>query len=152
MIEAHILCRLRWVSVLSPQTDAQTVAPPIRKTRSCKCLLAFVIVLIIILIAAGAALAWYFLGKHVLLFLLYLFTSLFMLYRSTYFSFQTEYRVWVLEPRVQQQYTAYLSILNRNFSADLSSHSSPTFKKEAKGVQSMVSRDYSFLWYRCTPE
>ncbi|XP_067441484.1 transmembrane protease serine 6 isoform X2 [Thunnus thynnus] len=91
---------------------AQTVAPTIRKTRFCKCLLVFLIILIIILIVAGASLAWYFL----------------------------EYRVWVLEPRVQQQYTAYLSILNRNFSADLSSHSSHAFKKEAKGVQSMVEK------------
>ncbi|CAK6975057.1 transmembrane protease serine 6 [Scomber scombrus] len=91
---------------------AQTVAQPIRKTRSCKCLLAFLIILIIILIVAGATLAWYFL----------------------------EYKVWVLEPRVQQQYTAYVSILNRNFSADLSSHSSRAFKKEAKGVQSMVEK------------
>ncbi len=57
----------------------------------------------------------------------------------------TEYRVWVLEPRVQQQYMAYLSILNRNFSADLSSHDSPAFKKEAKGVQNMVSRDHEFF-------
>ncbi|XP_044197940.1 transmembrane protease serine 6 [Thunnus albacares] len=91
---------------------SKTVAPTIRKTRFCKCLLVFLIILIIILIVAGASLAWYFL----------------------------EYRVWVLEPRVQQQYTAYLSILNRNFSADLSSHSSHAFKKEAKGVQSMVEK------------
>ena len=55
----------------------------------------------------------------------------------------TEHRVWLLEPRVQQQYTAYLSILNRNFSADLSSHNSPAFKKEAKGVENMVSKDSS---------
>lgn len=61
----------------------------------------------------------------------------------------TEYKVWVLEARVQQQYTAYLSILNRNFSTDLSSHNSPVFKKEAKGVERMVSRDHQFLWHRC---
>ncbi|XP_068455598.1 transmembrane protease serine 6 [Clinocottus analis] len=85
----------------------EDVAPPTRKPRACKCVSAF---LIIILAAAGAALGWYFL----------------------------EYRVWVLEPRVQQQYAAYLSILNRNFSADLSSHSSPAFRKEAQGVQTMV--------------
>lgn len=53
----------------------------------------------------------------------------------------TEYRVWVVEPRLQRQYTAYLSILNKNFSADLSSHGSPAFRREAKGVQVMVSRD-----------
>lgn len=52
----------------------------------------------------------------------------------------TEYKVWVLEPRVHQQYTAYLTILNRNFSAELSSHNSLVFRKEAKGVQNMVSQ------------
>ncbi|XP_039859869.1 transmembrane protease serine 6 [Simochromis diagramma] len=88
----------------------QAVAPPTRKSRSCKCVLAFLIILIVIIIVAAAVLAWYFL----------------------------EYKVWVLEARVQQQYTAYLSILNRNFSTDLSSHNSPVFKKEAKGVESMV--------------
>ncbi|XP_045902172.1 transmembrane protease serine 6 isoform X2 [Micropterus dolomieu] len=31
-------------------------------------------------------------------------------------------------------------VLPRNFSADLSSHSSPAFKKEAKGVQNMVEK------------
>lgn len=57
----------------------------------------------------------------------------------------TEYRVWVLEHRVQQQFTAYLSILNRNFSADLSSHDNPVFKKEAKEVKILVSGDHEFL-------
>ncbi|XP_041789856.1 transmembrane protease serine 6 [Chelmon rostratus] len=94
------------------RAGGQAVTPPNRKTRSCKCLLAFTIIVIIIFIAAGATLAWYFL----------------------------EYRVWVLEDRVQQQYTAYLSILNRNFSADLSSHNNPAFKKEAKGVQKLVEK------------
>lgn len=46
----------------------------------------------------------------------------------------------MMEPRVQQHYTAYVAILNRNFTADLSFHNSPAFKKEAKGLQSMVSR------------
>ncbi|KAM4584648.1 transmembrane protease serine 6 [Odontesthes bonariensis] len=90
----------------------QNVAPLTRRTRSCKCLLACLIILIVILIVAGATLAWYFL----------------------------EYRVWVFEPRVHQQYTAYLTILNRDFSADMSSHNSPVFKKEAKGVQNMVKK------------
>ncbi|TWW53427.1 hypothetical protein D4764_0256300, partial [Takifugu flavidus] len=84
----------------------QALAPPARKTRSCKCLLVLLLIVLIILIT-GAALAWYFL----------------------------DYRVWVLESRVQQQYIICLSILNRNFSADLSSHTSPAFKREAKGVQ-----------------
>ncbi|KAK1885611.1 Transmembrane protease serine 6, partial [Dissostichus eleginoides] len=60
--------------------------------------------------AGGATLAWYFL----------------------------DYRVWVCEPRVQQQYSAYLTVLNRNFSADLSSHSSAAFKREAKGVKKIM--------------
>lgn len=56
-----------------------------------------------------------------------------------YLYYFADYRVWVLEPRVQQQYMVYLSILNRNFSADLSSHSSLSFRREAKGVQNLVS-------------
>ncbi|XP_034388451.1 transmembrane protease serine 6 [Cyclopterus lumpus] len=96
--------------VIAPASQQEeAVAPPTRKARSCKWVLAL---LIIILAAAGATLAWYFL----------------------------EYRVWVLEPRVRQQYTAYLSILNRNFSADLSSHGSAAFKEEARGVQIMVKK------------
>ncbi|XP_056264628.1 transmembrane protease serine 6 [Pseudoliparis swirei] len=87
----------------------EAVAPPTRKTRSCKCVSAF---LVLVIVASGAALAWYFL----------------------------EYRVWVLEARVQQQYTAYLSILNRTFSADLSSASSTAFQEEAEGVQAMVTK------------
>ncbi|XP_030591238.1 transmembrane protease serine 6 [Archocentrus centrarchus] len=91
-------------------TVTQAVVPPTRKSQSSKCVLAFLVILIVILIVAAAILAWYFL----------------------------EYKVWVLEARVQQQYTAYLSILNRNFSTDLSSHNSPAFKKEAKGVENLV--------------
>ncbi|TNM85352.1 hypothetical protein fugu_007623 [Takifugu bimaculatus] len=90
----------------------QALAPPARKTRSCKYLLVLLLIVLIILIITGAALAWYFL----------------------------DYRVWVLESRVQQQYIVCLSILNRNFSADLSSHTSPAFKREAKGVQNMVEK------------
>ncbi|AWP05217.1 hypothetical protein SMAX5B_011328 [Scophthalmus maximus] len=94
------------------EEQVEAVAPPVRKTRSCKCLLAFVIVPIIVLTVAGAPLAWYFL----------------------------DHRVWVLEPRVRQQYTAYMSILNRNFSAELSSLTSAAFEKEAKGVKIMVEK------------
>ncbi|XP_041838233.1 transmembrane protease serine 6 [Melanotaenia boesemani] len=90
----------------------QSVAPLTRRTWTCKCLLSFLIIIIIVFIVAGVTLAWYFL----------------------------EYKVWVLEPRVQQQYTAYLTILNRNFSADFSSHNSPLFKRESKGVQNMVKK------------
>ncbi|XP_034448991.1 transmembrane protease serine 6 [Hippoglossus hippoglossus] len=103
------------------EAGAQAVAPPVRNTRSCKCLLAFAINLLIILIVGGAMLAWYLLVIN-----------------SP--SSPTEYRVWFLEPRVQQQYAAYMSILNRNFSADLSSHSSPVFQKEAGGVKTMVAK------------
>lgn len=53
-------------------------------------------------------------------------------------SLSLEYRVWVLEPRVQQQYTAQISILDRNFSGALSSHNSRAFREEARGVQAMV--------------
>ncbi|XP_052382051.1 transmembrane protease serine 6-like [Oncorhynchus keta] len=80
--------------------------------RPCRCLLAFLIIVTIIILSGGAALAWYFL----------------------------EYRVWVLEPRVQLQYTARLSILNRNYSSGLSSHTSPAFTAQAKEVQDMVRR------------
>nr|XP_046166528.1 transmembrane protease serine 6 [Oncorhynchus gorbuscha] len=80
--------------------------------RPCRCLLAFLIIVTIIILSGGATLAWYFL----------------------------EYRVWVLEPRVQQQYTARLSILNRNYSSGLSSHTSPAFTAQAKEVQDMVRR------------
>nr|XP_029539904.1 transmembrane protease serine 6-like isoform X1 [Oncorhynchus nerka] len=80
--------------------------------RPCRCLLAFLIIFTIIILSGGATLAWYFL----------------------------EYRLWVLEPRVPQQYTARLSILNRNYSSGLSSHTSPAFTAQAKEVQDMVRR------------
>uniref|UniRef100_A0A3Q3AF92 Transmembrane serine protease 6 n=2 Tax=Kryptolebias marmoratus TaxID=37003 RepID=A0A3Q3AF92_KRYMA len=83
-----------------------------RGTQTCKCLLAFSIILIIVLIITAAVLAWYFL----------------------------EYRVWMLEPRVKQQYAAYITITNRNFSAEMSSHSSPAFKMEAKRVQNTIKK------------
>ncbi|XP_036425941.1 transmembrane protease serine 6 isoform X1 [Colossoma macropomum] len=70
------------------------------------------LIIIILILAGGSALLWYFL----------------------------EYRVWVLEVRVQQQYTAQISILNRNYSSALSSHSSRVFREEARGVQAMVEK------------
>ncbi|XP_056136135.1 transmembrane protease serine 6 [Lampris incognitus] len=85
--------------------------PSAKRTRRYKCLLVPLTTIIFILVG-GATLAWYFL----------------------------EYRVWVLEERVQQQYTACLSILNRNFSAGLSSHTSSAFRTEAEQVQDMVER------------
>ncbi|XP_076871878.1 transmembrane protease serine 6 [Brachyhypopomus gauderio] len=51
-----------------------------------------------------------------------------------------EYRVWVLEVRVEQQYTAQISILNRNFSVGLSSHSSRAFWVESRAVEAMVEK------------
>jgi hypothetical protein len=51
----------------------------------------------------------------------------------------TDYRVWVLEPRVQQQYTAYFSILNRELTNDLTSDTSPEFRSQARHVQDLVS-------------
>ncbi|XP_041959008.1 transmembrane protease serine 6 [Alosa sapidissima] len=72
-----------------------------------------VIILILVLLLAGAALlAWYFL----------------------------EYSVWVLEPRVEQQYTAHVHLLNRNFSRPLSSHGTREFLAEARAVQAMVKK------------
>ncbi|XP_027871973.1 transmembrane protease serine 6 isoform X4 [Xiphophorus couchianus] len=90
----------------------QNVELHIKTTRTCKLLLASLVVLIVFIIAVAAALAWYFL----------------------------EYSVWTLEPRVQQQYTAYLTIVNRNFSADLACHSNPVFKTEAKYVENTLKK------------
>ncbi|XP_032417691.1 transmembrane protease serine 6 isoform X2 [Xiphophorus hellerii] len=90
----------------------QNVELHIKTTRTCKLLLASLVVLIVFLIAVAAALAWYFL----------------------------EYSVWTLEPRVQQQYTAYLTIVNRNFSADLACHNNPVFKTEAKYVENTLKK------------
>ncbi|KAF7651877.1 hypothetical protein LDENG_00104210 [Lucifuga dentata] len=107
---------------LSSGADPQAMLPSMRKTRVCKCLLAFFITAIIIIIVAGATLTWYFL----------------------------EYRVWVLEPRVQQRYTAHLTVLNRAFSADLSSHAATAFRNEAAGIQSVVEKiikGSSLSWY-----
>ncbi|XP_043971515.1 transmembrane protease serine 6 isoform X2 [Gambusia affinis] len=90
----------------------QNVELHMKTKRTCKCLLASLVVLIVFLIAVAATLAWYFL----------------------------EYSVWTLEPRVQQQYTAYLTIVNRNFSADLACHNNPMFKTEAKYVQNTLKK------------
>ncbi|XP_026116560.1 transmembrane protease serine 6 [Carassius auratus] len=54
--------------------------------------------------------------------------------------FFLEYRVWVLEPRLVQQYTASVSILNKNFSVSLSSHESSEFRAAAASVQNMVEK------------
>ncbi|KAK7116892.1 hypothetical protein R3I94_023278, partial [Phoxinus phoxinus] len=83
---------------------------PSHKRRRFPTWLIGLIVLIIIFISAGSAcVIWYFL----------------------------EYRVWVLEPRVIQQYTASVSILNKNFSVSLTSHESSEFRAEATSVQNM---------------
>ncbi|XP_042172452.1 transmembrane protease serine 6 isoform X2 [Oncorhynchus tshawytscha] len=96
---------------VGPSNEASMTSSKMLR-RPCRCLLAFLVIVTIIILSGGATLAWYFL----------------------------EYRVWVLEPRVQQQYTARLSILNRNYSSGLSSHTSPAFTAQAKEVQDMVRR------------
>ncbi|XP_068177212.1 transmembrane protease serine 6 isoform X2 [Antennarius striatus] len=93
----------------APNDGVGAVGPSTRRKRSRGCLPALFIIFII-LITAAAVLLWYFL----------------------------EYRVWTLERRVRQQFTASLSILNRNFSAALASQDSPAFKKEAKNIQEVV--------------
>lgn len=84
---------------------------PVHKRRSFrKCLISIIIIILIIFILAGSAcLIWYFL----------------------------EYRVWVLEPRVLQQYTCSVSILNKNFSSSLWNHESAEFRREASIVENM---------------
>ncbi|XP_030638419.1 transmembrane protease serine 6 [Chanos chanos] len=77
-----------------------------------KWILVFILIIIIVILAGIAVVLWYFL----------------------------EYQVWVLEPRVQLQYTGSITILNRNFSKGLSSHTSKAFKTEAKAVQNMVKK------------
>ncbi|CAB1344413.1 unnamed protein product [Coregonus sp. 'balchen'] len=96
---------------VGPSNEASVMSSKTLR-RPCRCLLAFLIIVTTIILSVGATLAWYFL----------------------------EYRVWVLEPRIQQQYTARLSILNRNYSSGLSSHTSPAFTAQAKEVQDMVRR------------
>ncbi|XP_056606167.1 transmembrane protease serine 6 [Triplophysa dalaica] len=82
--------------------------------RSCSnSVIIFIITIIIILIlTASSSLIWYFI----------------------------EYRVWVLEARVVQQYTASVSILNHNFTTDLSNHHSSDFTLQSKRVQNMVEK------------
>ncbi|XP_053353920.1 transmembrane protease serine 6 [Clarias gariepinus] len=71
-----------------------------------------IIIFILLILAGGSVLAWYFL----------------------------EYRVWVLEVRVEQQYIGQISILNRNFSTALSSHTSRVFREEARNVEAMLEK------------
>ncbi|KAJ3614836.1 hypothetical protein NHX12_018406 [Muraenolepis orangiensis] len=99
-------------------TDQQVAAwqsgqTAVKKPQSLGCLLLLLRILVFLtgLLAGGAVLLWYFL----------------------------EYKVWVLEPRVQQQYTAYFSILNRNLTAGLTSDLSPEFQRLAGCLQHMVS-------------
>ncbi|XP_056315264.1 transmembrane protease serine 6 [Danio aesculapii] len=87
---------------------------PVYKRRSFrKCLISIIIIIFIIFILAGSAcLLWYFL----------------------------EYRVWVLESRVLQQYTCSVSILNKNFSSSLWNHESAEFRREASIVENMFEK------------
>ncbi|XP_051985798.1 transmembrane protease serine 6 isoform X1 [Xyrauchen texanus] len=77
-----------------------------------KCLIALIVTIIILILAGSSSLIWYY----------------------------VEYRVWVLEPRVVQQYTGSVSILNQNFSDSLSSHESSEFKLQSRAVQNMVEK------------
>ncbi|XP_026989276.1 transmembrane protease serine 6 [Tachysurus fulvidraco] len=74
--------------------------------------IALIVIFILLILAGGSALAWYFL----------------------------EYRVWVLEVQVEQQYIGQISILNRNFSTALSSHTSRAFREEARSVEAMLEK------------
>ncbi|XP_061087416.1 transmembrane protease serine 6 [Conger conger] len=69
-------------------------------------------IIVLLVLAGSGALIWYFL----------------------------EYRVWVLEPRVQQQYSAMVTIVNRNYSSQLSSRTNLEFRAEARAVQDMVKK------------
>ncbi|XP_031419362.2 transmembrane protease serine 6 [Clupea harengus] len=95
---------------VSPNQETTTLPP--KKKIIPRWVLAVIFLILLLLLAGAASLAWYFL----------------------------EYRVWVLEPRVEQQYTAHVRILNRNFSSALSSHGTREFQAEAKAVQAMVKR------------
>ncbi|KAL2086971.1 hypothetical protein ACEWY4_018030 [Coilia grayii] len=98
-------------------SDSNHVGPneslaPSQKKRLPRWALVVICLVLPLLLAGGGLLAWYF----------------------------VEYRVWVLEPRVLQQYTAHIRILNRNFSSPLSTHSTREFQAEAKAVEAMVKR------------
>lgn len=51
-----------------------------------------------------------------------------------------EYRVWYEESRVMKQFSAAITILNRNYSSQLASGSSPEFKAEAEAVEDMMKK------------
>ncbi|XP_067316614.1 transmembrane protease serine 6 isoform X2 [Pseudorasbora parva] len=100
---------------LHTDTVSRAHPNPSHKTRRRsfpKWLIGFILLIIILISAGSASLIWYFL----------------------------DYRVWVLEPRVIQQYTASVSILNKNFSVSLSSHESSEFRAAAASVQNMVEK------------
>nr|XP_055069578.1 transmembrane protease serine 6 [Misgurnus anguillicaudatus] len=97
----------------SNPSPANRVSRAPHKWRSfSKCLIMFIFTTIILVLAASSSLLWYFI----------------------------EYRVWVQEPRIIQQYTARVSILNENFTKDLSRHESSEFRVQSKRVQSMVEK------------
>ncbi|XP_043086791.1 transmembrane protease serine 6 isoform X1 [Puntigrus tetrazona] len=77
-----------------------------------KRLIGLIFTIIILVLAGSSSLLWYFL----------------------------EYRVWVLEPKLVQQYTASVSILNLNFSVSLSSHESSEFRSTSASVQNTVEK------------
>ncbi|XP_041098181.1 transmembrane protease serine 6-like [Polyodon spathula] len=69
-------------------------------------------IVIILLLAGGGALAWYIL----------------------------DHRLKLLEPRVTQYYTARVTVLNRNFSMELTRRESPAFTAEASKVQDVLEK------------
>ncbi|RXN32556.1 transmembrane protease serine 6 [Labeo rohita] len=99
-------------------TDTDTIPradpdPTHKRRRSFpRWLIGLICTIILLILAGSSSLLWYFL----------------------------EYRVWVLEPRLVQQYTASVSILNQNFSVSLSSHESSEFRASAASVQNMVEK------------
>lgn len=74
--------------------------------------IALIVIFILLILAGGSALAWYFL----------------------------EYRVWVLEVRVEQQYIGQISILNRNFTTGLSAHTSRMFQEESRTIEAVLKK------------
>ncbi|TSK62641.1 Transmembrane protease serine 6 [Bagarius yarrelli] len=78
--------------------------------------IALIVIFILLILAGGSALAWYFL----------------------------EYRVWVLEARLEQQYIGQISILNRNFTTALSAHTSRMFQEESRTMEAVLKKLLKF--------
>ncbi|XP_018601581.1 transmembrane protease serine 6 [Scleropages formosus] len=104
------------------QTEAMKAASFSKRERPSKWLLALPPVIVILVLAVTGVLIWYFLV----------------------------YRVMVLEPRVHQEYTASITILNRNFTSQLASRTSLEFRMEARVVEDTVKKlvkSSDLYWY-----